>query len=404
MLLKSAPPLHRSFNEVLLLAQRDLELNIKRVQSRVLRRRPDIMGDFSSKLFTTLRSVQIAAHMMAIRDATRKAQLSFSFRDILTELEVDSGADAEELERIYNTSALRISDDVSDKVNRSLQDMIAEGTTLVKLKKAFNEFGIDGFKDHQIATILETQARISYGAGEWNTYQSLSNVWGFEYVDVGDEKVRPTHHAANGTVLPKDHIFWQTWWPPNGWNCRCRVIPIFQPKQHKFAGDAAQVDSGFAFNPGVVFPTAQDPINFEPTKLKPRSKQRALTRQQTEAVAAIVPRSGPVETTPVLDRAVSRSRLTQKKVVYAAVPADVVQTDSGKVRLTQPVITKKKFTPEVSKATKVVVRVETSPGDVGLVLDGDHIILPRDREYRVKSRRKVTHNGRTIYVVTLTQT
>ncbi len=41
---------------------------------------------------------------------------------------------------------------------------------------------------------------------------------------VNDSRVRPTHKAAFGIVLPANHPFWLKAYPPFGYNCRCRVI------------------------------------------------------------------------------------------------------------------------------------------------------------------------------------
>jgi hypothetical protein len=40
---------------------------------------------------------------------------------------------------------------------------------------------------------------------------------------VNDSRARPTHKAAFGIVLPANHPFWLTAYPPFGYNCRCRV-------------------------------------------------------------------------------------------------------------------------------------------------------------------------------------
>ncbi|WP_294596282.1 DUF935 family protein [uncultured Rikenella sp.] len=47
----------------------------------------------------------------------------------------------------------------------------------------------------------------------------------WEYRTVGDDKVRPEHAALNGLVLPTNDPRWGKIYPPNGWNCRCYVLP-----------------------------------------------------------------------------------------------------------------------------------------------------------------------------------
>jgi uncharacterized protein with gpF-like domain len=37
---------------------------------------------------------------------------------------------------------------------------------------------------------------------------------------------RPLHQSWDGLTLPPDHSFWKQHYPPNGWGCQCRVIPV----------------------------------------------------------------------------------------------------------------------------------------------------------------------------------
>lgn len=44
-----------------------------------------------------------------------------------------------------------------------------------------------------------------------------------EYVTARDSRVRPEHQALDGIILPIDDPFWQQYYPPNGFACRCTV-------------------------------------------------------------------------------------------------------------------------------------------------------------------------------------
>ena len=48
----------------------------------------------------------------------------------------------------------------------------------------------------------------------------------WKYVTAGDEKVREEHRELDGIVLSADDPRWNKIFPPNGWKCRCRVVPI----------------------------------------------------------------------------------------------------------------------------------------------------------------------------------
>lgn len=68
-------------------------------------------------------------------------------------------------------------------------------------------------------------------AGRWEQGQRLQRAspgrrYYFRYVTADDERVRPSHAAWHGIILPVDHWFWRTHWPPNGFNCRCDIVIV----------------------------------------------------------------------------------------------------------------------------------------------------------------------------------
>lgn len=47
----------------------------------------------------------------------------------------------------------------------------------------------------------------------------------WEYITAGDDQVRPAHAALDGKVFRADDPIWGRIYPPNGWHCRCTVLP-----------------------------------------------------------------------------------------------------------------------------------------------------------------------------------
>ena len=47
----------------------------------------------------------------------------------------------------------------------------------------------------------------------------------WEYRTVGDDRVREEHAALDGLILRHDDPLWDKIYPPNGWKCRCYVVP-----------------------------------------------------------------------------------------------------------------------------------------------------------------------------------
>lgn len=74
----------------------------------------------------------------------------------------------------------------------------------------------------RLRTIYQTNLRTSYMAGRWQRIQRAKRTLPFlRYVSVMDGRERPEHHAWHDTILPVDHEWWDTHFPPCGWNCRC---------------------------------------------------------------------------------------------------------------------------------------------------------------------------------------
>nr|DAW69739.1 MAG TPA: minor capsid component [Caudoviricetes sp.] len=63
-------------------------------------------------------------------------------------------------------------------------------------------------------------------AAKWEQYERDGDRYYLQYRTVGDNHVREEHAAINGTTLPVSHPFWDTHYPPNGWNCRCLVVQV----------------------------------------------------------------------------------------------------------------------------------------------------------------------------------
>lgn len=124
--------------------------------------------------------------------------------------------------------------------------------------------------------IMTAQA---YAAGRWQQIQRLKNNRPYlRYVHVDPELTQPgsreEHASWHGTILPVDHPWWLTHFPPNGWNCRCYVQSLSERDLARYGWKVSEeappdrtvikwvrghpvetpagIDPGFAFNVGVV--------------------------------------------------------------------------------------------------------------------------------------------------------
>ena len=105
-------------------------------------------------------------------------------------------------------------------------------------------------------------------AAKWEQFAEDGDRYNLQYRTAGDSKVRPEHAALNGVTLPPSDPFWQTYYPPNGWNCRCTVVQVRKSKYPvtphdeamKRGEEALQDDTKgiFHFNPGIQQKTMPD--------------------------------------------------------------------------------------------------------------------------------------------------
>ncbi len=80
---------------------------------------------------------------------------------------------------------------------------------------------------HRLRTIFQTNMQSAYMAARMQEMQDSTATHPYwEYVAVMDGRTRPSHRAMNGRVLLAADPFWITGFPPNGFNCRCRVKPL----------------------------------------------------------------------------------------------------------------------------------------------------------------------------------
>jgi len=149
---------------------------------------------------------------------------------------------------------------VETKVRKKVGELIMAGSptkqAVEELREMLDDMGAGGVKETALETVFRTQLQTAFNAGRWQEDQDpdiQEILWGYKYVTAGDDRVRESHMAWDGVTLPKDHEFWLTHWPPNGWNCRCQVIPIFDERKIVEPDEDIMPDEGFEGNAGILF-------------------------------------------------------------------------------------------------------------------------------------------------------
>lgn len=140
-----------------------------------------------------------------------------------------------------------------------------------ELSKEFDRLNVSYNKNYLEAE-YEFAVASSQMAAKWSEL-GTSDRYNLQYRTAKDERVRASHQALADITLPKEDPFWSSYYPPNGWRCRCTSVEVLKSKYETSdsdnsisAGEKATVEIGkdgknrleiFRFNAGqkrVVFP------------------------------------------------------------------------------------------------------------------------------------------------------
>lgn len=174
----------------------------------------------------------------------------------------------------------RASRRIEEKAQLAIQEIVEQGYHVEAGMELLNgrlaSLGL-GDRPYLLETLVRTQVSLAYSAGRWEVWQNpeaAEILWGWEYVTVGDDRVRPNHAVLDGKRWPKNDPAWDTVWPPNGFNCRCSAVEIFReeaPPAREVAGAVppeGMPDPGWDWHTGRVFgrPPARLPSVREITR------------------------------------------------------------------------------------------------------------------------------------------
>lgn len=117
-------------------------------------------------------------------------------------------------------------------------------------------------------------------AAKWHDIEQDGDRYDLQYRTAGDDKVREEHALLHGITLPPSDPFWESYYPPNGWNCRCTAVQVRRNKYPRSNSEDAikrgeECTAGakkaiFRYNPGKsleLFPP-KHPYNKAPKEVK----------------------------------------------------------------------------------------------------------------------------------------
>lgn len=76
-------------------------------------------------------------------------------------------------------------------------------------------------------------------AAKWEGFMEDGDHYYLQYRTQHDDKVRPEHASLDRVTLPPSDSFWESYYPPNGWNCRCTVVQVLKRKYEPTPHDEA---------------------------------------------------------------------------------------------------------------------------------------------------------------------
>ena len=149
---------------------------------------------------------------------------------------------------------------------RTLTDPLTGETREVQLGSA-----------RRLRVIFDTNMRTAYAAGRWVRIQRTKDVLPFlQYIQLQRVSAREEHEPFHELVVPVDHPWWATHFPPNGYFCACLTrqlsgaavkrrgltvttdppadtVPWTDSRNGRTVDVPAGIDPGFESNPGAVF-------------------------------------------------------------------------------------------------------------------------------------------------------
>lgn len=276
---------------------------------------------------------------------------SFSFHDVEPEEHA-----------VQFTVAKAMQVDVLESVKGALQDAIDQGIPFTQFQKdlepRLRKLGWWGVSEQidpltgdlrkvrlgsprRLKTIYRTNMRSARAAGQWDRIQRTKRALPYLVYLLGpSEHHRPEHEIKNGLVLPVDDPFWEQWYPPNGWGCKCRVRQITRSEAEEIGVAESQViEMREVINPRTGeakwVPVGIDPgWESNPGLHRQRSMQNFLKDKLDNADPAIAQAAARDMATSWRARRIHEGTASGS-VPIAMLPKDLAKVISSKTRVVQ---------------------------------------------------------------------
>ncbi len=183
-------------------------------------------------------------------------------------------------------------------------------------RKPFNQFLNDVQKVYDAYNVQYLRTEYNFAqasalmAARWKKFEQEGDRYNLQYRTMYDKRVRRTHRMLHNITLPIESPFWNKYFPPNGWGCRCTVVQVRKDKypvsnEQEAMNLGSQATAGkyqemFMFNPGkrmTTFPAYNgytlrkcNGCDYRPDKMKlaadiPDNEVRRACRLLQESIS-----------------------------------------------------------------------------------------------------------------------
>jgi uncharacterized protein with gpF-like domain len=196
------------------------------------------------------------------------------------------GYDYQDVWREENAVAFTVAGVMQEDILESIRDYVLksleEGTTYFDFQKNLipklveaGWLGEGRQSPSRLNLVYDANMRTSRATGQWQRIQRTKKLIPYLLYQLGpSERHREEHVGWAGTLLPIDDPWWDSHYPPNGYNCKCHVIQLTKSRADNLGGVTKRpaldlvdwtdkktgkihkipngIDPGWDYNPGKV--------------------------------------------------------------------------------------------------------------------------------------------------------
>lgn len=166
-------------------------------------------------------------------------------------------------QNLYKFSAAK-----SASMLQEMNSLLYENGKLIsfdKFRKKLDKLNI-AYNKNWLEAEYRTARQSGYMAQKWEAIMDNQDLFpNLKYKTQEDDRVRKEHEALNNIIAPINDPFWDKYYPPNGWRCRCDVIQTAEEASDNIPDIDPSIKPEFEMNigkSGQVFKEEGDKHSF----------------------------------------------------------------------------------------------------------------------------------------------